>query len=77
MRDKQGKEITPKISKRHGKPVMVARIVYMEPELWDMLDRMARARGITRSTYTRAAIKKLHAKNSKIDGIDWSEVSYI
>ena len=76
MRKRNGEEITPRIS-NDGKPVMIPRIIYMGPGLWDMADRLASARGITRSMYIRAAFKKQHEKCGKIGGVDWSEVAYI
>jgi hypothetical protein len=53
--------------------VMIPRIVYMEPELWDICERRGQQDGITRSTWIRKAIKRELKECSKIEGINWQE----
>ena len=59
--------------KADGSPVMVPRIVYMEPELWQLCDRMAHSTNETRSTYIRKLIKEAHLTCQKNEGINWGE----
>jgi hypothetical protein len=72
MKTKTGEQVPVKYQ-ANGKPVMVPRLIYAEPELWDLMERKGAAAGVTRSTYCRKSLKMAHKKCSKIDGIDWSE----
>jgi hypothetical protein len=56
-----------------GKPVMVPRLIYAEPALWDLMGQMAAVAGVTRSTYCRKVLKKAHAKCHGVEGVDWEE----
>jgi hypothetical protein len=59
--------------KRDGKQRMVARLVFMEPELWNRCEELGKLAGETRSTYVRKLVKTSLKRCSKIEGIDWSE----
>ena len=76
MVTKTGQAIAVKMAKT-GNQVMVPRIIYLEPELWDILDRLAKSKNLTRSTYIRAVLKKQHYQCNKITGINWTEASYM
>jgi len=60
-------------TQKNGLPVMIPRIVYMEPELWQLCDRIASSKNETRSTYIRKLIKEAHLTCHKIEGINWDE----
>ena len=60
--------------KENGFQRKVARLVYMEPELWNLIERTA-AVGDSRSDHTRKIIKSHFVmKCKKIENIEWSEV---
>lgn len=59
--------------KQNGNQVMVARQIYLEPELWDLMNRLAGAIPESRSTYIRKCLKSLHMERSGIEGINWDE----
>jgi hypothetical protein len=60
--------------RKDGKPLMVARLIFLEPALWDMYDRFAKANHTTRSTFLRRDIKD-HRRLDKMPGVDWSETN--
>jgi hypothetical protein len=70
MRTRQGKIIETK-TKADGSQVMVGRIVFLEPALWDQYDRLAEMAHKTRSTYIRCELKD--HRRSKMAGVDWYE----
>lgn len=57
---------------RTGYPEMVARLIYLEPALWDMYERLAKDSQKSRSTFVRCELKD-HRYLPKMDGVDWSE----
>ena len=60
--------------KLNREEIMIPRIVYMEPELWRLYDRLGAAKKKTRSTFIRCELKDHRRKMlSKIPFIDWSE----
>ena len=71
MRNKQG-EYQPDKKRKDGKPLMVGRIVFLEPALWNMYDRFAKSNKITRSTFIRRELKD-HRRLEKMSGVDWLE----
>lgn len=52
---------------------MIAKLVYLEPELWNLLNRKAKDVNKTRSTFIRLTIKRLYPDLHKISGINWNE----
>lgn len=61
-------------TKPDGNQVMIPRLVYMEPELWKLLQRRGRAQNRTRSTETRITIKNaLRPLCKNIKQIEWGE----
>jgi hypothetical protein len=68
-RDGTIKEV--KIS-RAGDQAKVGRLIYLEPALWDMMERLGKMANKTRSTFIRCELKD-HRYLPKIEGIDWSE----
>lgn len=73
MKRSDGKKINPEIKRDGSGQRMVARLVYMEPELWDLMQRKGDAVGVSRSTAVRCSVKFSHNINT-IHGIDWSEI---
>jgi hypothetical protein len=73
MKNKNGqpKEIK---RRRDGKPLMVPRIIFLEPALWDLYDRLAKTNHTTRSTFLRKDIKD-HRRLEKMPGVDWAETN--
>ena len=76
MKNKGGKYKEPKMSEKTGKPIMEARLIFLEPALWDLFDRLAKTTGKTRSTFIRCDLKDRRCMN-KMSGIDWSESNTI
>ena len=72
MKNRKGKRVESKFQK-NGKPVMVGRIFFFEPELLDLLDRVSLSKKITRSTMVRQIVKDKFSNLNKIKNIDWSE----
>ena len=54
---------------------MIARLIYMEPELWNIFERLGKLckPKKTRSTYIRCELKDANRSLNKISGIDWLE----
>ena len=59
--------------KRRVDNPMTARLIYLEPELWRVLDRIAQSKGKTRSTLIRIILKTYYKNLSKIEAINWNE----
>jgi len=59
---------------RSGSQEMVGRIIYLEPAMWDMYDRMSKMVTKTRSTFIRCELKD-HRYLPKMEGVDWSETN--
>lgn len=59
--------------KKDGKQVLVARLIYLEPALWDQYDRLASNSKKTRSTFIRCELKD--KRRSKIAEVDWTETN--
>jgi hypothetical protein len=71
MKNKDGIQKEVRIS-RTGFPEMVGRLIYLEPALWDMYDRLGKDTHKTRSTFIRGELKD-HRYLPKMEGVDWSE----
>jgi hypothetical protein len=72
MKTRNGKE-KEIVLKKDGKQRMEARLVYLEPALWDQYDRLAKNCGKSRSTFIRCELKD--KRRSKISNVDWSETN--
>jgi hypothetical protein len=63
--------------RKDGRPLMVARMVYAEPEFWDLLKSVGSITGKSRSTQIRVCAKRWMAQEAKsrrnIIGINWDE----
>jgi hypothetical protein len=72
MKTKDGK-VKPVEMKNKLHEKKVFRLIAMEPAMWDMFDKLAKNKGITRSTFIRCDLKD--CRRSKMSGIDWSETN--
>ena len=59
--------------KDNGCQVKVPRIVYLEPDLWDLLERVGKLSGRTRSEQIGHDLKHAHRVARGIAEIDWTE----
>ena len=59
--------------KANGKQVKVFRLVALEPDFWDLLERRGKANGRTRSEQAGHDLKQVHKGAKGIETIDWTE----
>jgi hypothetical protein len=59
--------------KENGCQVKVPRIVYLEPDLFDLLERKGKLAGRTRSEQIGHDLKQVHRGARGLATIDWTE----